>query len=443
MQNRRTKTISLRLRLSSRWLAVLLAAGFVLAGVKSISSTQDVRLSTYYPAPNGLYQQMLTSGNAYLNPNAGNGASNPVNNTIGNYVEIGPAPAGGPQMVQDKYASLVVPSGNVAIGANSMSGIIGGYNLGVQGGLHIGGGVPGGQAQIQLDNVSAPLGQVNRWTNRLEFWASDQLSLGVGPLLPYSNRADALSISNGAMSVNGPIAFDGSAMANSPMTLNGTGGNVPHNCYLATGNATACTGGHGLQNLTCDAWYLSYEAACEECGITIPLVGSIGCGCPPSTSFCENGCYCTCDILSLSCSGWQKGSSSGIHTCVAQVGPEPSCCFDTNVNTTCSWAAWVWAPATCSPGYAPIALGGNCQGSSGGTAAFSSLPGNAPSQSCYGGNFGWGNTPPGFSGSVNNSTNLNTAGYFGCANGEGFGYMGGFFASLPINANSQVMCCQF
>lgn len=230
------------------------------------------------------------------------------------------------------------------------------------------------------------------------------------------------------------------------MTLNGTGGNVPHNCYLATGNATACTGGTGAQNVLCDEWRYDLPLPVPStwasgCFANLDLVQY--CGCPPSTSFCEYGCYCDC-TLTGGCS-WNSGwSPSGDSNTVYQVVDEPPCCYDGNTaNPTCTWAAWVWAPATCSPGYAPIALGGNCQGSSGGTAVFSSLPGNAPSQSCYGGNFGWGNTPPGFSGSVNNSTNLNTAGYFGCANGEGFGYVGGFFASLPINANSQVMCCQF
>ena len=47
-------------------------------------------------------------------------------------------------------------------------------------GLHIGAGVPGGQARLRLDNSNGQNGGLNRWTNRLELTSTDPIGLSAG-----------------------------------------------------------------------------------------------------------------------------------------------------------------------------------------------------------------------------------------------------------------------
>ena len=60
----------------------------------------------------------------------------------------------------------ISPDGNVGIGTT----------VPAVSGLHIGLGVSGGQARIQLDNFNGTVGQISRWTNRLEILSSEAIS---------------------------------------------------------------------------------------------------------------------------------------------------------------------------------------------------------------------------------------------------------------------------
>ncbi len=398
----RTKNYTLDIRLSTRVVRAGMALVFVAAGTMTISSTQDVRLSTYYPAPNGLYQQMLTSNNAYLNPNAGNGSADPLNSAIGNYVEIGPAPGGGPQMVQDSYASLVVPGGNIVIGANSAAGISG---------LHIGGGVLGGQAQIELDNSNGASGQVNRWTNRLELWANDQVAVGAGPMLPYSSRGDVLNLSGGVMSVAGNmnVAQPMGMNANGPLYLGGSGGNTPHACQIVNGASQCnCTPDSGacVGYLACCISHLG----CGSC--TPPLCGCQLCGsaCVPGANLLGHpGCGCGCVLGVCGCTG------GTVTTCV---GPSPP--------ANCGYGTldmYSDAVAGC-PASAPLAIGGggSCVNTYGGDA-------NIASGS-------WESRPAGLGANAQNNSSGNTANgwRFGCANPT--------FTGVQYTIYPYAICCQ-
>src|SRR5919202_4974069 len=60
----------------------------------------------------------------------------------------------------------ISPDGNVGIGTT----------VPAVSGLHIGLGVSGGPARIQLDNFNGTIGQISRWTNRLEILSSEAIS---------------------------------------------------------------------------------------------------------------------------------------------------------------------------------------------------------------------------------------------------------------------------
>lgn len=89
----------------------------VLACAPEIGS-ENVTLSTYYPAPSGVYAQMLTTGNAYLARDGGSvgigttGAANKLDVkggvAVGNYAGIDAGPSNG-----------LIVSGSVGIGTKS------------------------------------------------------------------------------------------------------------------------------------------------------------------------------------------------------------------------------------------------------------------------------------------------------------------------------------
>ena len=58
-------------RVPRNTLKVLLMGLAILASTKDTSSTEQVQLTTYYPAPSGVYQQMMTTENAYLSTGSG------------------------------------------------------------------------------------------------------------------------------------------------------------------------------------------------------------------------------------------------------------------------------------------------------------------------------------------------------------------------------------
>ena len=59
------------MRLGASWKRVMLAGVMMLSGVPELGS-ETVTLSTYYPAPSGVYTNMITTGNTYLARDGGN-----------------------------------------------------------------------------------------------------------------------------------------------------------------------------------------------------------------------------------------------------------------------------------------------------------------------------------------------------------------------------------
>ena len=59
------QTIRIELSLGARSLRCLMAAAMVFAAVSELAS-ENVTLTTYYPAPSGVYAQMITTGDTYL-----------------------------------------------------------------------------------------------------------------------------------------------------------------------------------------------------------------------------------------------------------------------------------------------------------------------------------------------------------------------------------------
>jgi hypothetical protein len=93
--------------------------------------------------------------------------------------------------------------------------------------LHIGPEVSGGQAQIQLDNKqSGQWGQINRWTNRLEILASDQICMAIGSI--GSNK---LTIANdGGVAISGGLTVGGNLrMFGTDLMIVGRGGGKGNN----------------------------------------------------------------------------------------------------------------------------------------------------------------------------------------------------------------------
>ncbi|MFI5360684.1 MAG: hypothetical protein ACHQ49_01840 [Elusimicrobiota bacterium] len=58
-------TVRFELSFGTRGLRSLMAAAMVCAGVTEVAS-ESMTLTTYYPAPSGVYLQMITTGNTYL-----------------------------------------------------------------------------------------------------------------------------------------------------------------------------------------------------------------------------------------------------------------------------------------------------------------------------------------------------------------------------------------
>ena len=71
--------VRIDLSFGSRSLRCLMAAGMIFSVATEVAS-ESVTLTTYYPAPSGVYAQMIVTGNTYLSRDAG-------------YVQVGAMPA--------------------------------------------------------------------------------------------------------------------------------------------------------------------------------------------------------------------------------------------------------------------------------------------------------------------------------------------------------------
>jgi hypothetical protein len=210
------------------------------------SQLEDVTLKTYYPATTGVYQQLLTFGNAYL----------AVNNTGNSFVEVGGTDGSA------SGAMLVVRNGSVGIGTPySGSGVPSYYfTQPGAGGLRVGPNYPtgSGSAQIELDEINTTLtnaanptpvpypqaGQINRinGSGELQLWSTYKVSLGAGT--PYSDTLHFIGaqtpagntlgvmVAYGSMTVSGQIAAEGVFYTDPGVPYMG---NVPYNCFLFSG----------------------------------------------------------------------------------------------------------------------------------------------------------------------------------------------------------------
>ena len=108
-------------------------------------------------------------------------------------------------------------------------------------GLHIGAGVPGGQARLQLDNSNGTTGGLNRWTNRLEVASSNAIALSAGGIarpglwLEPSGSVGIKVFPQSTLHVAGDVTFDYGGNAR---LYTGTG-STDHNRSLEVRNSQA------------------------------------------------------------------------------------------------------------------------------------------------------------------------------------------------------------
>lgn len=210
------------------------------------SQLEGVTLNSYFPAPAGIYRQLMTSGDAYL---AVNGSGN-------SFVEVGGADGSA------SGAMLVVRNGNVGIGTPYTGPGVPSYYFTQPGagGLRVGPNYPtgSGSAQIEIDEVNTTLtnasypkgvsypqaGQINRinGSGELQLWSTYKVSLGAGA--PYSDTVHftgaltpagntlGVMVAYGSMTVSGQITAEG-VFYTDPGTP--YMGNVPYNCFLFSG----------------------------------------------------------------------------------------------------------------------------------------------------------------------------------------------------------------
>ncbi len=76
-------TVRFDLKFGARTVRCLLAACMI-AGVATEVASESVTLTTYYPAPSGVYTQMITTSNTYLARDGGSvGRSGPTPSPVG------------------------------------------------------------------------------------------------------------------------------------------------------------------------------------------------------------------------------------------------------------------------------------------------------------------------------------------------------------------------
>ncbi len=271
--------IHLELRAPRRFWIILLGSAVFFATAEDLCSLEQVQLTVFYPAPSGAYRQLLVNHNVYLAATAG-----------------GIVQAGAIQQPGATPPELMV-NGNMGIGTTNPA----------VNGLHIGSQVPGGQAQIHLDNANGAMGQINRWTNRMEIYATDAISFGAAANGSTNYNGDALWVrqANNSVPLNNYSTLT-MMNSNSQTTMNGavearafnyTGAqgtaNVLANCqwvtqpigegfsftpvqcphgYSAVSGGGSCFGGALVQN-SLDSSGTAWDAACAPIFLNWPAGG--------------------------------------------------------------------------------------------------------------------------------------------------------------------------
>jgi hypothetical protein len=203
--------VHLDLSVPTRTLIFLMAAALLVTVTPELGS-ENVTLSTYYPAPSGVYNQMITTGNTFL------ASPIPATGLPGGSVGIGTTNPG--------TALLAVMNGNVGIGTtNPLTSPSAQLHLwgSTAGGMH------GGDLGIGQQNDSTPymrLGMDTGWNQYVAnnaYWAGGQYN--------YVNGGGYGGLASEMSQVSGQIAFRVANGGANPVTWrNGmtidNGGNV-------------------------------------------------------------------------------------------------------------------------------------------------------------------------------------------------------------------------
>lgn len=197
-------TITFRFELSPRKARLMLATLALLAGPAELSS-ESVTLTTYYPAPSGVYTQMITTGNTWLARDAATaGVMVGATNALG---------AGDKMYVMGGEVGIGVtdPAARLHVGGTGGSTV----ELRVNGRIHTGdAGASGG---VWLDSgQSMFVGQngtnTGFWTSGAgwnAFQVTNAGNVGIGTTLPAAGRR--LDVQGGNFAVSGDAAIGGKA----------------------------------------------------------------------------------------------------------------------------------------------------------------------------------------------------------------------------------------
>jgi hypothetical protein len=162
-------TVRFDLSFGSRSLRCLMAAGMIFSVATEVAS-ESVTLTTYYPAPSGVYAQMITTGNTFLSRDGG-------------YLLVGAVLAAPP-------ASTFNVNGGAAIGTGAFISNVGPANgMIVQGSVGIGTQNPG-TAGLAVMNGSVGVGTANP-QSALDV-ANGAIAVGIIPGNPAASRVGSI-----------------------------------------------------------------------------------------------------------------------------------------------------------------------------------------------------------------------------------------------------------
>jgi hypothetical protein len=250
----------------SPWAKRLFLGGalFALLAPKAGSQLEDVQLNAYFPAQMGVYQQLMTSGNAYLATNNASGAG---------FVEIGSPGGTGTPTASVTNAALAVASGNVGVGTINPAATV-----------HLGTGGPGGAGSVQLDNQNGSTGQVAPVTlpyglfagsPAWAFWANDGVMVGANTSYPAADFVQVNYAGSGVTDVT--VGGGGNTAVSGYIFGDGGGAQLSYNPTRGGGNVPYCPGMSSCQ--ASQTWGPYYNRCYWTNSCTTP-----SCSCPNGTT---------------------------------------------------------------------------------------------------------------------------------------------------------------